>query len=236
MGPCLAHVAGTWTQEALRPQPHSRGVQGYRHLARACTHTRTHRVIQTRALASPIYSQLAILSPFPSVFPCLCLPNHFDPFLSHLFFFPSPKHPIISLIQSQNTLPVHPIMCAWAVTPLCPWGAPESSSRDSLWWGDALPGQPWEGPRQGHVSPLKLFGSPPPHYYALCSSVCVEMSLLSHNLTNTCFLWDFFCCLGRSFSVSEAYKLCHTRYMKSIKVSKPFPFIFLKNVRLRLKQ
>lgn len=45
------------------------------------------------------------------------------------------------------------------------------------------------------------------HYYVLGLSVCVEMSLLFHSLTNTCFLTEFSCCLGRSSFVSETYKL-----------------------------
>jgi len=153
------------------------------------SHAHTHRVDPDKS--SPIYTQLSVSSPFSSVFPCVTLPNHFDPSISQLFLHFS-KHPIISPIQSTNNLPVHPIMSPWAMTPLCPRGAPERNSCDSPWWGDALLGQPCEGPWQGHVSLLKLFGSPPPHCYALCSSGCVEVSLLSHNLANTFFLLDIF--------------------------------------------
>lgn len=93
-----------------------------------------------------------------------------------------------------------------------------------------------EGITGAHFFPEAIWVPLLHHYYALGFSLCVEISLLFHSLTNTWFLTEFSCCLGRSFFVSEAYELCHTCYMKSIEVSKPFPFISLKNVRLRLKQ
>lgn len=213
-------------------------LQGYRHLARTISLTHTHTRVDSNSTGQS-YSHTAgcfitISLSFPmfdSPKPLWSLP------LPPFFFFSSPKQHIISPIQSQNTLPVHPIRCPWAVTALCPWGAPERSSRDSPWWGDALPGQPWKDPSRDTFLPWSYLGAPPasPLLCSVLLRVCGNELFISQP-DKYLLSVRFFCCLGRSFSVSEAHKLCHTLYMKSIGVSKPFPFIFLKNVRLRLKE
>lgn len=212
-------------------------LQGYRHLARTISPPHTHTS--------------GFKQHWPVLFTHSWLFYHHFPQFSHVwpsqttlippfttfFFFSSPKQHIISPIQSQNTLPVHPIRCPWAVTALCPWGAPERSSRDSPWWGDALPGQPWKDPSRDTFLPWSYLGAPPasPLLCSVLLRVCGNELFISQP-DKYLLSVRFFCCLGRSFSVSEAHKLCHTLYMKSIGVSKPFPFIFLKNVRLRLKE
>lgn len=76
------------------------------------------------------------------------------------------KHLVLSLVQSQNALPPHPIMC-----PLPPGSNPSpskrSSSVDPSWWvscldagAEALLGQHQEGPRQVVPSSTSLICVP----------------------------------------------------------------------------
>lgn len=177
-----------------------------------CLHTAGHFILFP--LNFPMFSSLTPPWSFP-----------FPP----LFSFPN--RPIIS--------PFNPKMFFFLCTPYWvagwwPLSIPKVLQR-APWWSDALLEQPWRGPRQGHVSSLKLFGSP---FMLLCSvllCVCGDGPIISQPGKYLLSV-RFFCCLGRSFSVSELCEFCHTHYTRSIGVSYPFLFIFLKNVRLRLKQ
>lgn len=188
----LPHVAATWTQEVVEPQPHSRRVQNL------CTHCLTHALslTHTHTYSGSRQAHWPVLFthswPFYPLFPEFSLFGSLTALWSlpvPPFFSPSPKQAIINPIQSQNTFPMHPIMCPWADRLLS-----MRCFRDRLPWlamvGWCFPGAAL-GPWQECVSPLKLFGSSVT-IVMLRAALCVETSLLSLSLTNTCFLWDFF--------------------------------------------
>lgn len=112
---------------------------------------------QTSMLSSKLFpGSQPVLSSYPSIFLCLSFPI---PLQSLFFpsFGSSPKHPTISLKQSQNALSLHPIMyptLPGQVPPLCavpnwvpPWTRGAGSHPPWGWCspGTALGGQ--AGPR-----------------------------------------------------------------------------------------
>lgn len=100
----------------------------------------------------PIHTRPDIFTPYSSIFPLLLLPKSPEP-IPFPAFGSSPTHPIISLMQSQNALLLHPIIHP---TPLGSntLKSQRCSSIDSSSWMSHLEDeadswdQPWEGPRE----------------------------------------------------------------------------------------
>lgn len=107
---------------------------------------------QASVLTSQLYVGLALSIPLPLYFP-----HSFPPRSPSSFPLPafgsSPKHPAISLMQSQTALPLHPIMCP------APLGSKPPLGQKGAWalthlhglhtWTGALRGQPRQWPPEG---------------------------------------------------------------------------------------
>lgn len=103
------------------------------------------------------------LPPYASVFSCL-FPWKSSVLFPLPTFFYSSECPTVSLVQSKNVLPLHPIMCPRTLSSECPQSQRCSEEILILMMGvsrldirlDGILGQPWEGPEHGVTSPESL--------------------------------------------------------------------------------
>jgi len=123
-------------------------------------------------LTSQLFTQDQLfLSPYPSIFLHLFLPKSPSSIPLPTFGF-SPNHPVISLVQSQTALPLHPIMCPTPLGSIPPSQSGRCSGfESSSWVSHPDKGSPGTVALRG--CPLlqapNLFPSPTPCPYASCS-------------------------------------------------------------------
>lgn len=110
-----------------------------------------------------VYTQSALFTII-----CLCflmlVPMEITCALPFTHLFHSSECPIVSLVQSKNVLPLHPIMCPRTLSSECPQFQRCSGEILILMMGvsrldirlDSILGQPWEGPEHGITSPESL--------------------------------------------------------------------------------